>query len=42
MTEETKIFIEQFKQISKKGWIKNENKSWGSVGLAFEKQLGKN
>ena len=42
MTEETKTFIEQFKQISKKGWIKNENKSWGSVGLAFEKQLGKN
>ena len=41
MTEETKIFIEKFKHIAKKGWIKNENKSWGSVGLTFEKQLGK-
>lgn len=41
MTCETKTFIEQFKVISKKGWIKNNNKSWGSVGLTFEKQLGK-
>ncbi len=41
MTNEIKTFIEKFKVISKKGWIKNENKSWGSVGLTFEKQLGK-
>lgn len=41
MTNEIKTFIEKFKVISKKGWIRNENKSWGSVGLTFEKQLGK-
>lgn len=41
MDEETKMLINQFKIISKKIWIKNENKSWGSVGLTFEKQLNK-
>lgn len=41
MTDETKMLINQFKIISKKGWIKNENKSWGAVGLTFEKQLNK-
>lgn len=41
MTDETKMLINQFKIISKKGWIKNENKSWGGVGLTFEKQLNK-
>lgn len=37
-----KIFIEKFKNISKKGWIANANfKSWGSMGLTFEKEIGK-
>lgn len=41
MDEETKMLIEKFKKISKKGWIKNNNNSWGSVGLTFEKLLNK-
>ncbi len=41
METEVKNLINQFKIISKKDWIKNENKSWGGVGLTFEKLLNK-
>jgi len=41
MEQEVKELINNFKIISKKGWIKNKNKSWGSVGLTFEKLLNK-
>ena len=33
--------IEKFKEISNKGYIKSNNKSFGNIGLAFEKELGK-
>ena len=34
-------FLEEFKRINKKGYIKSVSKSFGSVGLTFEKELGK-
>ena len=36
-----KEFLEKFKKISNKGWIKSVNKGTGSIGLTFEKQLFK-
>lgn len=42
MTKELKKLIEEFKIISKKGFIESINNSFGSVGLTFEKQLNKN
>lgn len=41
MNEETQNLIEQFKRISSKGWISSTSKSFGSIGLTFEKELGK-
>ena len=34
-------FIDEFKRISGKRWIKSINNSTGSIGLTFEKELGK-
>ena len=42
MNIEQKKLIEQFHIIAKKGWIKSISKSFGSVGLTFEKEIGKN
>lgn len=42
MNKETKELIEKFKTISQKGFIESTSKSFGSVGLTFEKQLNKN
>ena len=36
------LLIEEFKRISKKGWISSTSKSFGSIGITFEKELGKN
>lgn len=41
MNENSKQLIDEFYRISKKGWIKSNSKSFGSVGLTFEKELGK-
>lgn len=41
MQENSKRLIDEFFRISKKGWIKSSSKSFGSVGLTFEKELGK-
>lgn len=41
MEEEVKNLIKKFKIITKDGWIKSNNKSWGNVGLTFEKLLNK-
>lgn len=41
MNENNKKLIDEFYRISKKGWIKSASKSFGSVGLTFEKELGK-
>lgn len=41
MDENIELLINEFKKISKKGWIKSINKSFGSVGLTFENELGK-
>lgn len=38
---ENKNLIEEFKKIANKGWIKGVNNRIGSVGLTFEKELGK-
>lgn len=42
MSKELKELIEEFKIISKKGFIESISKSFGSVGLTFEKLLNKN
>lgn len=39
--ENSKKLIDEFYRISQKGWIKSTSKSFGSVGLTFEKELGK-
>lgn len=41
MQENSRKLINEFIRISKKGWIKSVSKSIGSVGLTFEKELGK-
>ena len=41
MQENSRKLINEFIRISKKGWIKSISKSIGSVGLTFEKELGK-
>lgn len=41
MDKNIELLINEFKKISKKGWIKSINKSFGSVGLTFENELGK-
>ena len=41
MHENSKKLIDEFYRISQKGWIKSTSKSFGSVGLTFEKELGK-
>ena len=33
--------INEFKEIANKGWIPSVNKSTGSIGITFEKQLGR-
>lgn len=42
MTEEVKKLIDDFKIIANKKWIKSISKSFGSIGITFEKELGKN
>ena len=41
MEEEITMLIKEFERISNKGWIKSISKSFGSIGLTFEKELGK-
>ena len=41
MTEEEKELINHFKIINNKGFIKSTTKSFGGIGLVFEKELGK-
>ena len=42
MKKENKQLIEEFHRIANKGWIKSISNSFGSIGLTFEKELGKN
>ena len=42
MTDEVKKLIDDFKIITNKKWIKSISKSFGSIGITFEKELGKN
>ena len=35
------ILLEEFKRISNKGYIRSVTKSFGSIGLTFEKELNK-
>lgn len=42
MTDEVKKLIDDFKIIANKKWIKSISKSFGSIGITFEKELGKN
>ena len=41
MDENTKKLVEEFKKIAAKRWIKSISKSFGSIGITFEKELGK-
>lgn len=41
MTETDEKIIEEFKRISKKGWIKTVQNSWSGVGITFESELNK-
>lgn len=41
MNEKIDNYINKFKKISKKKWIMSVSKSFGSVGLTFEKELNK-
>ena len=41
MNKETKELIKQFHSIARKRWIKSISKSFGSIGLTFEKELNK-
>ena len=41
MDKDVELFIEKFKIIANKGWIKSTVNSKGSVGLTFEKELCK-
>lgn len=42
MDVEEEELITKFKEISNKKWIKSISNSFGSIGLTFEKELGKN
>lgn len=42
MNKEIKILVDNFKIIANKKWIKSVSKSFGSIGLTFEKELDKN
>ena len=42
INKDIELLINQFKSIAKKGWIKSVSKNFGSIGLTFEKELGKN
>ena len=41
LNNDIKKLLEQFLVISNKGWIPSVSKSFGSIGLTFEKELGK-
>lgn len=41
MNNDTNKLLEEFKKIAEKGWIKSISKSFGSIGLTFEKELNK-
>lgn len=41
MNEEVKKLIDNFKIIANKKWIKSVSKSFGSIGITFEKELDK-
>ncbi len=41
MDENIQSLIAKFKEITNKGYIKSNSKSFGSIGLTFEKELGK-
>lgn len=41
MTEEVRKLIDNFKIIANKKWIKSISKSFGSIGITFEKELDK-
>ena len=42
MNEEVKKVVDNFKIIANKKWIKSVSKSFGSIGITFEKELNKN
>ena len=42
LNKEINDLVEEFKRVAKKRWIKSEFKSFGSIGLTFEKELRKN
>lgn len=41
MNDDINLLIYNFKKIAKKGYIKSTSKSFGSVGITFEKELNK-
>ena len=41
MNEDINLLIKKFQEIEGKGWIRSISKSFGSIGLTFEKELGK-
>lgn len=41
MQEEIRMLQKEFKRIKKLGWVKSVNEGKGSIGLTFEKLLGK-
>lgn len=41
MDENSAKLIAKFTNISKKGWIKSTGNGWGSIGLTFEHEIGK-
>ena len=41
MNKDTNVLINEFKRIANKVWIKSTTRSFGGVGLEFEKELGK-
>lgn len=41
MDENSKNIINKFHEIANKGWIESISNNWGSIGLTFEKEIGK-
>ncbi len=38
MNEDINLLIKKFQEIESKGWIRSISKSFGSIGLTFEKE----
>ncbi len=41
MNDTLKEFLEKFKKIAQKGFIKSSSNDWGAIGKTFEKEMGK-